>query len=606
MQEPVMLFSKHHIVSSLVIYFYFISMNGVTAGSKVFPANFMFGVGSSAYQTEGSRSDDGKGDNIWDNYISTSSGNSTYISNDSYEKYKEDVALIAKMKLKFYKFSLSWTRILPSGFNDSINEMGVNYYKNLIQELETHNITPIVTIYHWDLPQSIQKLGGWTNTSNIQFFVDYARVVFQSFGTVKYWLTMHEPKQICRGGYGDGSLAPFISESGVLDYQCAYVVLKAHAAVYRMYRTEFPNAGGKMSIALDGSWSVPARNTSTDQTAVNRRHQFEFGFYANPIFVNGDWPNTVKQIVNPGNKGDSRLPTFTKEELAQIRGSADFLALNYYEARMVQYVRSKSNGSIPSYEQDMRMNISKNSTWAEGANGFTIVPWSIRSFLNWTKREYRNPEIIITGNGVADDGSLQDTLRINYMADYLSNILDAIHIDKVNVTGYIFWSLLDSFEWTNGYNIHFGLYSVDRNSTERTRIAKDSSEFYRRIATEYKIPVTTDTTTFSTISTTGSIDDDSSNSDSDRTDKTTTTKLSTSTDAGTTPTFTEPTTHSSDIVSTKSTTSSLVVTTTTFSGSSTVILCSFILLAVSIMLSLFYSNGFHMIYSLSKGSEKIV
>nr|AJE75663.1 putative glycosyl hydrolase [Chrysomela lapponica] len=580
-----MIFSESGLLLLLHVTIYFKTIDGYTT-EKLFPENFMFGVGSSAYQTEGSWSDDGKGENIWDHYISSLSKNITDISNESYKRFKDDVALIADMKLKFYKFSLSWSRILPSGFNDSINQEGIAYYKNLIEELERQNITPIVTIYQWDLPQVIQNLGGWTNSSNIKFFVDYARVAFENFKTVKYWLTMHEPKQICRGGYGDASLAPFISRSGDLDYKCAYVVLKAHAAVYRMYQAEFQDLEGKISIALDGSWSIPVTDSRNDNTAANRRIAFEFGLYADPIFrIRGNWPNTVIQIVNQG-----RLPVFSNDEILEIRGTADFMALNYYEARMVQYFRL--NSSEPSYEQDLRMNISKNSSWTEGANGFAIVPWSIRSFLNYVKTEYRNPEIIITGNGVADDGSLQDSLRTNYMADHLSNILDAIHIDQVNVTGYIFWSLLDSFEWTDGYNLHFGLYSVDRNSINKTRIAKDSSKFYQKVATEFKISTSNDFTTSPSATVVTSTEKPQTDS--------TITELSTS--AGRTTTTTT--------VSTTSITAADIEVisednTNTFSGS-TVIIFSYVVLVVSITFLIFFSNGMFVISSFSKSFAKIV
>uniref|UniRef100_A0A0S7EID8 Putative glycosyl hydrolase n=1 Tax=Chrysomela populi TaxID=154003 RepID=A0A0S7EID8_CHRPP len=590
-----MLFSKSSLLFLLHVTFHFNTING-GATDKQFPENFMFGVGSSAYQTEGSWSDDGRGENIWDHYISSISKNITDISNESYNRFKDDVALIANMKLKFYKFSLSWSRILPSGFNDSINQIGITYYKTLIEELERQDITPIVTIYHWDLPQVIQERGGWTNSSNIQYFVDYARVVFENFQTVKYWLTMHEPKQICRGGYGDASLAPFISKSGVLDYQCAYVVLKAHAAVYRMYRAEFPNLGGKISIALDGSWSIPVTNSRNDNTAAIRRTAFEFGLYADPIFRrNGNWPNTVRQIVNQSSDAN-RLPVFDTKEIGEIRGTADFMALNYYEARMVQYFRL--NSSEPSYEQDLRMNISKNSSWSEGANGFAIVPWSIRSFLNYVKTEYRNPEIIITGNGVADDGSLHDSLRTNYIADHLSNILDAIHVDQVNVTGYIFWSLLDSFEWTDGYNIHFGLYSVDRNSIDKTRIAKDSSTFYQKVATEFKIPFSNDFPAPPSPTTVDVASTEKQQTDSTSVHTSPITELSTRTarTSTTTGSFHSTTAAGTEVISKDDA--------NTFSGTN-IIIFSYVVLVVSMMLLIFFSKGMFIVSSLSKSFVKI-
>ncbi|KAG5899340.1 hypothetical protein JTB14_029289 [Gonioctena quinquepunctata] len=477
----------------LVVNSFFLAM-----AQHSFPDNFMFGVASSAYQIEGAWNEDGKGENIWDDYVHSlpdKLDGDPDTAADSYHKYKEDVKLIASMNLKHYKFSLSWSRILPTGFSDTVNDKAIEYYRNLIDELTKNDIIPMVTLYHWDLPQPIQEKGGWTNESIIRYFVDYARIAFESFKTVKFWITVHEPKQVCREGYGSGKLAPFHIDSGISDYKCAYVLLKAHAAVYHLYKKEFPDLTGKISIALDGSWSEPLRDVKLQRKAAERRNEFEFGIYANPIF-NKNWPANMKQRIDQRSKDEnltcSRLPAFTEEEILGIKGTADFMALNYYGARVVEHTK-EDNFSTYGYDTDMRITYGNNSSWAESADGRAIVPWSIQSFLKYIKDTYGEPEIIITGNGVADSDLIHDNMRINYIREHLTYVLKAINEDNVNVTGYTYWSLLDSFEWNQGYRSHYGLFNVDMSSADKTRKPKDAVEFYRDVAINSKIPDTTTT-----------------------------------------------------------------------------------------------------------------
>ncbi|XP_074029628.1 myrosinase 1 [Leptinotarsa decemlineata] len=454
--------------------------------NSTFPKEFMFGAATAAYQIEGAWNEYGKGESIWDRYVHENPSRIVGEANgdiacDSYHKFKEDVALVAKMGLTTYRFSISWSRIFPTGFKDSKNEDGIKYYQDLISEVETHNLTPIVTLYHWDLPQPIQDLGGWTNTSTVDLFVEYARVVFESFKTVKYWITINEPKQVCRSGYGKGNMAPGIKQSGTSDYKCAYVVLKAHAAAYHLYKTEFKESKGLVSLALDTPWSEPATNNIADVEAVERSMMFDFGLYANPVFI-GDWPKIVKERVQNRTKGnDTRLPAFTKAEIDEINGTADFMAVNFYTARLISDVPEASPDKI-SFENDLRVNETVDPNWDTVFNR-TKVPESLRSFLKWLKLTYNNPSIIITENGMADDGStLNDVERIQYLAEYLNAVLEAIDKDKVRVHGYTYWSLLDNFEWTQGYSQRFGLYYVNFTDPGRERVAKSSVEYYQKVA----------------------------------------------------------------------------------------------------------------------------
>lgn len=207
-------------------------------------------------------------------------GSNADIACDSYHKYKEDVALLKEMGADFYRFSISWSRILPSGFlNTSVNYRetpGVKYYRNILLELQSAGIKPMVTLYHWDLPQSLQDLGGWTNPMIVDWYSDYVRVCFEMFGDlVKMWSTFNEPMQTCQGGYGSTAMAPQIVSPGIGEYLCAHHLLLSHSAAYHIYKKEFKKQNGKISIVTDFNWFIPLNSTSkSDQEAAERARMF--------------------------------------------------------------------------------------------------------------------------------------------------------------------------------------------------------------------------------------------------------------------------------------------------------------------------------------------
>jgi beta-glucosidase/6-phospho-beta-glucosidase/beta-galactosidase len=224
----------------------YFSRSANAAINRSFPANFKFGAATASYQIEGAWNEDGKSENIWDHICHE---NPTFVVNqdtgdiacDSYHKYKEDVAILKDLGVDFYRFSISWSRIIPEGVADSpVNQLGINYYKNLIQELLDNGIEPMVTMYHWDLPEALQDLGGWLNPELVDHFAYYAKTLYEELGdSVEHWLTFNEPKQTCLGGYGDGNMAPGYNFTGLEDYQCTHILLKAHAKAYHIYDEEF-------------------------------------------------------------------------------------------------------------------------------------------------------------------------------------------------------------------------------------------------------------------------------------------------------------------------------------------------------------------------------
>lgn len=218
---------------------------GETLNSNSFPDDFLFGVATAAYQIEGGWNEDGKGENIWDSFThnhpeyikDNSSGD---VACDSYHKIAEDIALIKSLGVNYYRFSLSWSRILPKGYSYSVNKAGIDYYNKLIDGLLNEGIQPMITLYHWDLPVVFQDLGGWPNELIADYFEDYAKVAFDNFADrVKYWITFNEPYIVCYQGYGSVDKAPALNMTGYADYLCTHTVLKAHANVYHLYNNTY-------------------------------------------------------------------------------------------------------------------------------------------------------------------------------------------------------------------------------------------------------------------------------------------------------------------------------------------------------------------------------
>ncbi|XP_069695503.1 myrosinase 1-like [Periplaneta americana] len=464
-----------------------------------FPDGFLLGSSTAAYQIEGGWNEDGKGVSIWDTLVHT---HPEYINNqsngdvacDSYHKYKQDVQLLKEMQSDFYRFSISWTRILPEGHINKVNQAGIDYYNSLIDELLANGIQPVVTMFHWDLPQTLQDLGGWPNVVMVDYFEDYARLLFSTFGDrVKLWSTFNEPASFVMGYTMPYGFPPCVGQPGVGDYLAAHTVILSHARVYHMYNEEFRDKQqGKISIALNVNWCEPLTNSTDDIDACERHQQFTLGLYAHPIFSEeGDYPTVVKERVaqNSAEEGytRSRLPVFTQEEIEYIRGTADFFAVNHYTTYLGT---SGEEGTIPSIGRDTGVITTQDPEWPAGATSTSrVVPWGFRKQLNWIAKEYNNPNVFVTENGFSDvDGTINDTRRIDYITSYLTELLKAIHLDGCSVTGYSVWSLIDNFEWNLAYTVKFGLYNVDFNDPDRTRTAKESSKVYGEIIRTRQIP----------------------------------------------------------------------------------------------------------------------
>jgi beta-glucosidase/6-phospho-beta-glucosidase/beta-galactosidase len=376
---------------------------------------------------------------------------------------------------------------VPKG--SAINQNGIDYYKKLIDELIANDIEPVVTIFHWDLPQWLQNFGGPTNAIFVDYFVAYADVLFKAFGDkVKRWITINEPFNYCLSSYGIGMWPPATNSSGVGEYLCGHNVLIAHAQTYHLYREKYyAKFKGQVGISLESPFLIPKDETVTAED-LNRAISFRFGWFADPIFSeNGGYPKVMVKIIEERSKVEgqpfSRLPEMSNELKMKIRGSADFLGLNYYTSALIEIDHSEVNtAKVPAWSSDSGLIQTYDPTWKEAATfWFHSFPEGLRNLLKYIKKTYNNPPIIITENGWSDDGKLLDDDRIEYLNSHLKETLKAIKIDGCNVVAHSIWSLIDNFEWDSGYSVHFGIFSVNFTSPNLERIPKKSAHHLKNI-----------------------------------------------------------------------------------------------------------------------------
>ncbi|KAL4352675.1 hypothetical protein GQ457_06G013180 [Hibiscus cannabinus] len=486
-----------------------------------FPPSFVFGVATASYQIEGACNEGGRGPSIWDSFSHTEGkiidGSNGDMAVDHYHRYKEDVDLIHKFGFDAYRFSISWSRIFPDGMGTEVNNEGIAFYNNLINALIEKGIQPFLTLYHWDLPLHLQEsIGGWLDKRIVNYFATYADTCFAHFGDrVKNWITINEPLQTAVNGYDTGIFAPGRREVPSTEpYLAAHHQILAHATAVSIYRSKYKDKqGGQIGWVLDCEWAEANSDKIEDKSAAARRLDFQLGWYLCPLYY-GDYPAVMLERL-----GD-RLPKFSQEEKKLLLNSLDFLGLNHYTSRFISHATSCSEESYFYKAQEMeriveweggekigekvrillwRMYILYNNTCLslgsfpiakQGASEWLyIVPWGLRKVLNYIARTYNNPPIYITENGMdeEDDNSLplneilDDKLRVRYFKGYLAAVSQAIK-DGADVRGYFAWSLLDNFEWGQGYTKRFGLVYVDYKNG-LTRHPKSSAYWFSRFLT---------------------------------------------------------------------------------------------------------------------------
>ena len=441
-----------------------------------FKKDFAWGVATASQQIEGAYREDGKGLNIWDVYShepeTIEDGKSSDIACDHYHLFKDDVKLMSSLGINSYRFSISWSRIFPSGTGE-INEAGVRFYSELIDELIAHGIEPYITLFHWDYPYELHRKGGWLNDESVKWFSDYAAKIVELYSDrVTYFITFNEPQCFIGTGYLKAEHAPGLSVPYKDAFQMAHNVLKAHgAAVIAMRKAA--KRPIKIGYAPTYSAHFPATESPEDIEAAKKI------FFACPklskgVLWNAAWwsdPVLLGKYPEDGLKMyRDYLPEITEDDLRLISQPIDFYAQNIYNG---SEIKAGENG------EPVVIEYPKNAT--RTCMGWPITPKSLYWGPRFLTERYNLP-IYITENGAAmpdkltDDGRVHDDDRIEFLSSYLAELERAAN-DGVDVRGYFLWSFMDNFEWAKGYEPRFGIVYVDY--TTMKRIPKDSLYWYK-------------------------------------------------------------------------------------------------------------------------------
>ncbi len=427
----------------------------------IFPNDFIWGVATSAYQIEGAWNEDGKGESIWDKFVhqkgNIENNDTGDVACDHYHRYKEDVQIMKKLEIQAYRFSISWTRIFPKGFGEP-NKKGLEFYKNLINCLLESKIRPVVTLYHWDLPQALQEIGGWSNRKIIKHFENFAKFMFEELEDKVYmWITHNEPSLVAYCGYAFGEHPPALKDPKKA-MQAAHNLLLSHGKVVQLFKDM--KLKGKIGISLNLSTIYPKRRFRKDLIAAKRQDEFKNRWFLDPLFK-GFYPSMLFKFL----KKKNIEPNIEKGDLETIKTPIDFLGINYYSRDIVKAIDDST------FVEYMGIEHKK-------------YPQGLYDLLIRIKRDYENIPIYITENGIhlkdklTKDNKVHDIKRIEYLEEHIKKAWEAIR-DGVKLKGYFLWSLIDNFEWTYGYSRRFGIVYVDFKTLKR--ILKDSAYFYRDV-----------------------------------------------------------------------------------------------------------------------------
>ncbi|MFW5692319.1 MAG: GH1 family beta-glucosidase [Chloroflexota bacterium] len=434
-----------------------------------FPEGFTWGVATASYQIEGAVDEDGRSPSIWDTFSATPgkvrNGDSGAVACDHYHRYPQDVALLRnELGIRNYRFSIAWPRILPDG-TGTVNPAGLNFYDRLVDTLLAADITPWATLYHWDLPQVLQDKGGWPARMIVDAYAEYVEVVSARLGDrVNRWMTFNEPWVFTFLGYAVGIHAP-----GHTDWreflQGAHHFLLAHAAAVPIIRAN--SAGAQIGVVFNPTWVDPASNKPEDQAARDRKMAHQNSWFIDPIYK-GTYPaDMIARYEAAG-----LMPDIEPGDMERIQGKPDFMGVNYYTREVVAH--------NPDDESLLKLrNIPQPGEHTE--MGWEVAPDTIGKVLRWLNDRYAPGSIYVTENGaafddtVSDDGQVHDPRRVAFYQHYIASVYDALQ-DDVPVDGYFAWSLMDNFEWAEGYSKRFGIVYVDYGTQQR--IVKDSGHWY--------------------------------------------------------------------------------------------------------------------------------
>jgi 6-phospho-beta-glucosidase len=463
-----------------------------------FPSNFLWGAASAAYQVEGAWNEDGKGLSNWDQFVripgKTFKGTTGDIAVDNYHKYKEDVKLMKEAGLKAYRFSVSWARIFPNGKGE-INKQGLEFYNNLINELIKNNIEPVLTVYHWDLPQALQdEYGGWESREIVGDFTNYCIVLYKNYGDrVKNWVTLNEQNIFTALGFKMGSHPPGVKDDKLF-FQVNHHANLANASAIKAFRKYVPD--GKVGPSFAYSPAYPYSSKPEDILAFENAEEFNAHWWMD-VYAWGEYPKSAWNYL--ASKGHA--PILEEGDLELLKaGKPDFMGLNYYQTGTFE------KNPIDGVTESCHLNTTgkKGTTEDRGVPGlyktiknpylettnwdWAIDPTGLRIALRRISSRYHLP-ILITENGlgeydkVEENDVINDDYRIKYIYSHIKSIREAV-TDGVDVLGYCIWSFTDLLSWLNGFQKRYGIVYVNQDEAggkDLRRIKKKSFFWYKEL-----------------------------------------------------------------------------------------------------------------------------
>ncbi|KAI3708437.1 hypothetical protein L2E82_37606 [Cichorium intybus] len=464
-----------------------------------FPPGFLFGAASSSYQVEGAYLEDGKSLSNWDVFCHSvgcgENGENGDIADDHYHLFLTDIDRIHSLGVKAYRFSISWSRILPRGKFGEVNAAGIMFYNKIIDNLILKGIEPFVTIHHYDFPQELEdRYGSWLNSEMQEDFVHLAEICFKNFGDrVKYWTTINEPSLFTSYAYMWGVYPPsHCSEpfgnclAGNSDVEPLFVMrnmLLAHGKAAKLYHQIYqPKQGGSIGIVVNCMRFVPLTDSELDIEAAKRAFVLQVGWVLDPL-IYGDYPAEGLKYLG------SEVPRFSMEEKNIIKNSIDFIGINHYTTI---YAKDCTNSTCSPTAKRAIQGFVETTPYRDGVligectgiEGFSVVPRGMEEIVNQIKTRYKNKPMFITENGYSSPDvhetrvnvMLNDVKRVKYHSEYLTFLAKSIR-EGADVRGYFVWSLMDNYEWLSGYGVRFGLYYVDHETQKR--IPKLSARWYK-------------------------------------------------------------------------------------------------------------------------------
>ncbi|GMG14687.1 unnamed protein product [Phytophthora fragariaefolia] len=490
------------------------------AEERCFAQDFMFGSATASYQVEGAYMDVGRTPSIWDDFCRQRPGLAcANVADDFFHRYPSDLKMMADDGLQSFRFSVAWSRVMtwnPATRRMVPNPVGIAFYHDLIAEMAKNNLVPILTIYHWDLPSALQtelSPAGWLNEDIIHHYVDFATLMFQEFGQkLDYWATFNEPYSFVTQGYGTGVHAPGFTGSEHNTYIVTHNLLRAHALAVQKFR-EFRDAGivrptARIGIVLVAHMMFPLDPTNPkDVAAAERALQFDFGWFLQPM-ISGDYPAVMREVV-----GD-RLPRFTAQEAAIIKGSYDLFMLNHYASKSVTDCDSPTSKRscdqlTLGWEKDKGVDdtrapegsrlSSKDRHGNRNCGWFTAYPPGYLALIKWVSAHDPSADVLLTENGWCGNDEIDNQDQMWYYENYMEQVYKAVTEENIKIIGYTAWSYLDNYEW-GSFEPRFGLYYVNFTSqtgskdyvsakpTELERIPRPAAKWFSKLAKTKCIP----------------------------------------------------------------------------------------------------------------------